>query len=208
MKDPISNSLRVIVIGIWIAGLIWLENRRALRGVRRSKLHRDVRNLLVAAPAGAVMQALETPVALKLSMFAQAAKWGVLPWSPLPPSLAVVLGVLLLDYTLYWWHFLTHRIPVLWRFHRVHHLDHEMDATTALRFHFGEIAISVLFRAAQILVIGPTPVTVAAWQVFLFLSILFHHSNVRLPLAFERRLARVVMTRVSTEFITQLRRKK
>ncbi len=194
MKYPIPNSLRVVVIGIWIAGLIWFENRRALRGVRRSKLQRDVRNLLVAAPAGTVMQALETPVALKLSMFAQTAKWGVLPWLPLPSILAVVLGVLLLDYTLYWWHFLTHRIPVLWRFHRVHHLDQEMDATTALRFHFGEIAISVLFRAAQILVIGPTPATVAVWQVFLFLSILFHHSNVRLPLAFERRLARIVMT--------------
>ncbi len=69
-----------------------------------------------------------------------------------------------------------------------------MDASTALRFHFGEIAISVLFRAAQIIVIGPTPLTVAVWQVFLFLCILFHHSNVRLPLNLERRLARILIT--------------
>jgi len=194
MKNPIPNSVRGLIIGTWIAGLIWFENRRALRAVHRSKLRRDIRNLLIAAPAGGVMQALETPIAFKLSEFAQSKRWGLLPRSHLPSAIDTVLGVLLLDYTLYWWHFLTHRVPGLWRFHQVHHLDQEMDATTALRFHFGEIAISVLFRAAQIVVIGPTPTTVAVWQVFLFLCILFHHSNVRLPVVFERRLARIVVT--------------
>ena len=194
MKNPIPNSVRGLIIGSWITGLIWFENRRALRAVRRNKLRRDVRNLLVAAPAGGVMQALEMPMALKLSEFAQRRKWGILPRSPLPDAIRVVVGVLLLDYTLYWWHFLTHRVPGLWRFHQVHHLDQEMDATTALRFHFGEIAISVLFRAAQITVIGPAPMTVAIWQVFLFVCILFHHSNVRLPVTFERGLARIVVT--------------
>jgi sterol desaturase/sphingolipid hydroxylase (fatty acid hydroxylase superfamily) len=194
MTNPIPNSVRVIIIGTWIAALIWFENRRALRTVRKSKLHRDLRNLLIAAPAGAVMQALEMPVAFKMAEFVQSEKWGLLPRLPLPPLVAGLLGVLLLDYTLYWWHFLTHRVPGLWRFHQVHHMDQEMDATTALRFHFGEIAISVGFRAAQIIVIGPTPPIVACWQVFLFLCILFHHSNVRLPVAWERRLARLVIT--------------
>ncbi len=69
-----------------------------------------------------------------------------------------------------------------------------MDATTALRFHFGEITISLAFRALQIAVIGPSPLTVAVWQVFLFLCILFHHSNVRLSLSLERMLARFVVT--------------
>jgi sterol desaturase/sphingolipid hydroxylase (fatty acid hydroxylase superfamily) len=194
MSNPISNSVRGIIIGTWIACLVWLENRRALRLVHRSKVRRDVRNLLIAAPAGAVMQALEMPVALPLAEFVQAKGWGLLPHLGLPPVLAGFAGILLLDYTLYWWHFLTHRVPGLWRFHQVHHLDQEMDATTALRFHFGEIAISVAFRAAQIGVIGPTPKVVAVWQVFLFLCILFHHSNVRLPVTFERRLAWFVIT--------------
>lgn len=194
MKNPIPNSFRGIVIGAWIAGLVWFENRRALRAVHKSKLRRDVRNLLIAAPAGAVIQVLEMPLAFKLAEFARSKKWGVLSRLPLPPILAGVLGILLLDYTLYWWHFLTHRVPGLWRFHQVHHIDHEMDATTALRFHFGEIAISVAFRAGQVVLIGATPTILASWQVFLFLSILFHHSNLRLPLAWERRLARFVMT--------------
>ena len=194
MNNPIPNSIRGIIIGTWIVGLIWFEHKRALRPVHRSKIRRDARNLTIAVLAGAVMQAAEVPVAFKLAELTQAKGWGILPCTPLPAIARSIAGILLLDYTLYWWHFLTHRVPGLWRFHRVHHLDLEMDATTALRFHFGEIAISVLFRAAQMVGIGPTVATVAVWQMFLFLCILFHHSNVRLPLAVERKLARIVVT--------------
>jgi sterol desaturase/sphingolipid hydroxylase (fatty acid hydroxylase superfamily) len=194
MKNPIPNSIRGIIIGSWIVGLIWFESRRALRAVHRSKAQRDLRNLMIAAPAGAVMQCLEMPVAMGLSGFVRKKGWGILPHSSLPPLAGTIIGIVLLDYSLYWWHFLTHRISWLWRFHQVHHLDREMDATTALRFHFGEIAISVLFRALQIAIIGPTPGTVAAWQVFVFLCILFHHSNVRLPIAVERKLAMILIT--------------
>ncbi|MFL6417494.1 MAG: sterol desaturase family protein [Bryobacteraceae bacterium] len=194
MQNPIPNSVRAIVIGAWIAGLLWFERRRALRAVHRSKLGRDVRNLVIAAPAGIVMQAAEMPLALTVAEFTQKRACGFLPMLPLPRTIRVIAGILLLDYTLYWWHFLTHRVPLLWRFHQVHHLDQEMDATTALRFHFGEITISLAFRAAQIAVIGASPLTVAVWQVFLFLCILFHHSNVRLSLLSERILARFVIT--------------
>jgi sterol desaturase/sphingolipid hydroxylase (fatty acid hydroxylase superfamily) len=194
MKNPISNSVRAIIIGTWVSGLLWFERRRALRVVQRSKLQRDVRNLVIAAPAGVVMQAIEMPLALKVATVVQKRNWGMIRVFSFPSAIGIVTGILLLDYTLYWWHFLTHRMPLLWRFHQVHHLDREMDATTALRFHFGEITISLAFRALQMFVIGPTPETVAVWQVFLFLCILFHHSNVRLPIAFERFLARVVVT--------------
>ena len=194
MENPISNSVRALIIGVWIVGLLWFERRRALRTVHRSKLQRDVRNLVIAAPAGAVMQAVEMPLALTLTTVGEHRNWGVLPVLHLPSAVSMVAGILLLDYTLYWWHFLTHRVPILWRFHQVHHLDREMDATTALRFHFGEITISLAFRVLQIVVIGPTPRTVGVWQVFLFLCILFHHSNVRLPVSFERLLARIVVT--------------
>lgn len=189
-RNPIPNVARGLLIGMWMAGLVWLECRNALRPERKSKLERDVRNLLIAAPAGLVMQAIEMPLALKLAEVAQTKRWGLLPRIHTPG----VLGIALLDYTLYWWHFLTHRVPLLWRFHQVHHLDQEMDATTGLRFHFGEMIISIAFRSAQIVLIGPTVSAVAAWQVFLFLCVLFHHSNVRLPLHWERRLARFVIT--------------
>ncbi len=175
-------------------GLVWLENRRGLRPVHKSKLRRDVRNLVTAAPSGAVMQALEMPIALKLAEYAESGRLGLIPQLGLQPIAAGIISILLLDYTLYWWHYLTHRVAALWRFHQVHHIDQEMDATTALRFHFGEITISVSFRALQIAVIGPSPMAVAVWQVFLFLCIFFHHSNVRLPVALERSIARLIIT--------------
>jgi len=194
MNNPIPDTLRALIIGTWIGGLVWFERRHVLRSVQRSKLRRDIRNLVIAGPAGAVMQVLEMPVALGLAELTQKKTWGLLPKLHLPRVAAAIAGVLLLDYTLYWWHYLTHRVPLLWRFHQVHHIDQEMDATTALRFHFGEIAISVGYRAAQIVAIGASPMTVAVWQVFVFLNILFHHSNVRLPVASERILARFIMT--------------
>lgn len=194
MNNPIPNAVRGLIIGTWLGGLLWFEIRRQLRPRHKNKLRRDVRNSVIAAPAAAVMQALEMPLSFGIATYCQQHRFGILPLLPLRPAVRAIVGVLMLDYTLYWWHFLTHRVAFLWRFHQVHHLDQEMDATTALRFHFGEITISLGYRALQIATIGASPIAVAAWQVFLFLSILFHHSDIRLPLAFERRLGRLLMT--------------
>jgi len=76
----------------------------------------------------------------------------------------------------------------------VHHLDRDLDATTALRFHFGEIALSSAYRAAQIVILGIGPLPLSLWQNVLLVSILFHHSNVALPERWERMLARIVVT--------------
>lgn len=181
-------------MGGWIVALLWLERRRALRHNVDNKIVRDVRNLAVAAGAGMVMQTLEAPVAFRLARAAEERRWGLVQRLPFAPLARAFVAILLLDYTLYLWHVLTHRVPFLWRFHQVHHIDREMDASTALRFHFGEIAISVLFRIGQVVLIGPSRMSFALWQMFLMVCILFHHSNVRLPIAFERRLARLVIT--------------
>ncbi len=188
------QSIRIAVLAAWMAGLLWWEHKRSLRRAVDSKLKRDVRNLAVAGLAAAAMQFLEVPVAIAISMRAQKRRSGLLWMTPAPESVKSIAAILLLDYTLYIWHRLTHRVPLLWRFHQVHHVDREMDATTALRFHFGEVTISVAFRAAQVWPIGPTPAAYAGWQMFLFLCILFHHANIRLPLGWERRLAMVVVT--------------
>jgi sterol desaturase/sphingolipid hydroxylase (fatty acid hydroxylase superfamily) len=103
-------------------------------------------------------------------------------------------AVLLLDYTLWHWHWLTHRVPLLWRFHLVHHVDLDLDASTALRFHFGEVALSAGFRVVQVTLIGVGPLTFAVYELAFQANTLFHHSNVRLPIAAERRLNRVLVT--------------
>jgi sterol desaturase/sphingolipid hydroxylase (fatty acid hydroxylase superfamily) len=174
--------------------LVWLERRRPLRRAVEPKLRREARNLAVAAVSAAALQLTEKPVADALTALVERRRWGLLKLFRLPAWLEVALAVLLLDYTLYLWHVLAHRVPFLWRFHLVHHVDLDLDASTALRFHFSELVLSVPWRAGQILLIGVSPLALSVWQTFLFLSILFHHSNVELPAGLERRLNRFFVT--------------
>lgn len=194
MSNLSRNVIRAALIAGWVAGLLCWEYKRSLRRVVDSKLKRDARNLAVAGLAAAAIQLFEVPVAVAIATRAQQQGYGLLQITPAPEWGRTVAAILLLDYTLYVWHRLIHRIPLLWRFHQVHHVDREMDASTALRFHFGEIILSVAFRAAQVWVIGPTRTAYAVWQTFLFLCILFHHANIRLPLTWERRIARILVT--------------
>jgi sterol desaturase/sphingolipid hydroxylase (fatty acid hydroxylase superfamily) len=106
----------------------------------------------------------------------------------------ILVDILLLDYALWIWHWLNHRVAFLWRFHRVHHVDRDLDTATGLRFHFGELALSVPFRIVQVLAVRPDPLALTIWERMLMISIVFHHSNTRLPLALERQLARVFVT--------------
>lgn len=186
----IGASLGVGVFG----ALVWLEGRRPLRRGRESKLRRDARNLAVAGTAALALHVAERPVAERLTALVERRRMGLVKQFALPRALETALAVLLLDYTLYAWHVLTHRVPLLWRFHLVHHADLDLDASTALRFHFGELFISVAWRAAQVLAIGVSPQSLALWQRLLFVSILFHHSNVRLPVELERRLGKLIVT--------------
>ncbi len=182
-----------LVLGAFGA-LVWLERRRPLRAGRESKLARSARNLAVAAAGAAALRLTEAPLTGRLTALVERRRFGLLKLVRLPLWLEVAAACVLLDYTLYLWHVLTHRAPFLWRFHVVHHVDLDLDATTALRFHFAELALSVPWRAAQIIVIGVSPLALSVWQTLLMLSILFHHSNVRLPAGFERRLNLLVVT--------------
>ena len=186
----ISAPLIVGAFGL----LAWLERRRPLRRAVEDKLRREGRNLAVAAIGAATLQLAERPLVEQTAMLVERRRWGLLKLARLPTWLDTALAVMLMDYTLYLWHVLTHRVPFLWRFHVVHHVDLDLDASTALRFHFAELALSVPWRTAQILIIGVSPRALSAWQRFLFLSIIFHHSNVRLPVGAERTLNRLVVT--------------
>lgn len=174
--------------------LLWLEKRNSLRDPVEPKGRRLARNLGIAGVSAAALQLAERPVSVPLARLVERRHLGILQRFRLPPWLETTLAVLLLDYTLYLWHVLEHRSPALWRFHAVHHVDLDMDASTALRFHFGELAASIPWRAAQITIIGVTPRSLRIYQQLLMLSVMFHHSNVRLPAAVERWLSRFIMT--------------
>jgi sterol desaturase/sphingolipid hydroxylase (fatty acid hydroxylase superfamily) len=112
----------------------------------------------------------------------------------LPAWLELALSFLLMDLAFYYWHLANHRAPFLWRFHNVHHTDPELDVSTAFRFHFGEIALSSGFNIIQISLIGISPWGFAIYQLAFQAEVLFHHSNLRLPIRFERFLNKLVVT--------------
>jgi sterol desaturase/sphingolipid hydroxylase (fatty acid hydroxylase superfamily) len=189
-----KNFFRVALsLGV-LAGLVLLERKRPLRRERESRLRRNGRNLAVAALGALTVQLLESPVVRPLARSIEKRKLGLLKRLNLPRPLEIIAAVVLMDYTLYLWHVLTHRVPFLWRFHAVHHVDLDLDASTALRFHFGELAVSVPYRAAQVVLIGVDAEALTYWQTFLSLSILFHHSNVRLPRQLESALSWFLVT--------------
>lgn len=106
----------------------------------------------------------------------------------------LALDVLLLDFWIYWWHRANHEVPLLWRFHEVHHLDGFLDTTSAIRFHFGEVLISAGVRAVVIIALDVPIQSVLVFEALVLMAAIFHHSNLRLPPALERGLARVVIT--------------
>lgn len=113
---------------------------------------------------------------------------------PLPPWAQFLLAFLFLDLSFYYWHQLNHRIPFLWRFHNVHHIDPTLDVSTAFRFHFGEVLLSTFFRVVQVSVIGMSFTSFAAYELVFQSNTLFHHSNLRLPIRIERWLNKVLVT--------------
>ncbi|MDQ6799383.1 MAG: sterol desaturase family protein [Acidobacteriota bacterium] len=182
----------------WLAcafvALAIAERRRPLRPRVDPEAARVGRNLATAAITAAITAALEKPLVDRALRATTRRQLGLLHRLKMPKPIRVVAGVLLLDYTLWWWHRLNHTLPPLWRFHVVHHIDRDLDVSTALRFHFGEMGLAAFFRAAQVRILGVDPEALLWWQRMLLVSILFHHSNLQLPENVERELVRFIVT--------------
>jgi len=119
---------------------------------------------------------------------------GLLRLIAAPWWLELALGFLLLDISFYYWHRLNHRVPFLWRFHNVHHIDPDLDASTGFRFHFGEVAFSAGFRVVQVAAIGPALSTFLLYELIFQIETYFHHANLRLPVLVERALGILIVT--------------
>lgn len=184
-----------LALGGTFAALLLLERRHPLRkGHPEPDLTRLPRNFMMAAATAVEVSLCERPLVGRTTRWVERRNAGLLPALGLPPAVETAAGVVLLDYTLYWWHVLLHRVPWLWRAHLAHHVDPMLDTSTALRFHWAEFLASVPWRLAQVLLLGIRPRTLSLWQKLTFAEVMFHHSNLRLPLELERRLCRFVVT--------------
>lgn len=186
--------LAPLLLGAAFIALRWSEARRPLRPPAPARSRRLLHNLAIGAGGAIVVAAVEGPLTARLADWAQRRHLGVLRQSGLPESAQRVLALLLLDYTLYLWHALMHRVPALWRWHAAHHADPALDVSTGLRFHAMEMLWSVPWRAAQVVVIGVSHETLSLWGRLTLAEVMFHHADLRLPGAVERVLSLFVVT--------------
>ena len=125
---------------------------------------------------------------------AQANGIGLLNMVGLPIWVELIITILVLDFLIWGQHLVTHKMPILWRLHRVHHSDRDMDVTTAIRFHPIEIAISMLIKIGAVYLLGPAAWAVIVFEILLNGSAMFNHSNLALPPKVDRIMRRVVIT--------------
>jgi sterol desaturase/sphingolipid hydroxylase (fatty acid hydroxylase superfamily) len=190
----VSTPLIVGALAAAYLLLFVLERAVPLRRPKARLLPRVGVNLLISAAALLAVLAVVEPVSAGTLQWATSSSFGLMHLAGLPGAVELVLVFLLLDLSFYYWHVANHRFALLWRIHNVHHIDPDLDVTTAFRFHFLEVALSSGFRAAQILLIGPSLAAYAVYELFFQLGTLFHHSNLRLPIGLERLLNKVLVT--------------
>jgi sterol desaturase/sphingolipid hydroxylase (fatty acid hydroxylase superfamily) len=187
---PVQGTVSVIVLLV-----LWLlETWLPLFVDRPHRLRHAGRNLVIAAVNLVVIGVGFTAATAHVAAWAASANFGLLHVLRLPLGVELPLSLLLFDAWMYLWHRANHAIPFLWRFHRMHHSDPEVDVTTALRFHGGEIVLSSILRLAVIPLLG-----LGLWQVILYETLLlpviaFHHSNVALPENWDRWLRAVIVS--------------
>jgi len=159
-----------------------------------NKTYRWANNLGLVIVNSLLVQALFPTAAVGVALFAQSRGWGLFNWLEWPGGVTVILAIVLLDFAIWGQHLLFHVVPVLWRLHRVHHTDLDLDVTSGLRFHPIEILLSMVIKAGIIVLLGPPAVAVLLFEILLNATSMFNHGNVRMPLAVDRVLRWVIVT--------------
>jgi len=177
----------LLVMALWEA----LAPRRILAYPR---ILRWPANLGIVILNAALLRLAVPMAAVGLAAAASERGWGLLNQLELPPWLALAAAVVALDLVIYIQHVLFHAVPALWRLHRMHHADLDFDVTTGARFHPLEILVSAGIKLAAVAVLGPSALAVLAFEMLLSATAMFNHGNVRLPVAADRWLRRLVVT--------------
>ncbi len=151
-------------------------------------------NLALVAIDSVAVRFLTPILAVGAAGLAAANGWGLLNAMALPGLVAAAIAFVALDAAVYLQHVLTHRVPLFWRFHRIHHADRDIDVTTGARFHPLEIVASMFYKIGIVIALGAPPAIVVVFEVALNASAMFNHANWRLPSSVDRLLRRLVVT--------------
>jgi sterol desaturase/sphingolipid hydroxylase (fatty acid hydroxylase superfamily) len=172
----------------------WMLPRRSRRQPRRTRWFTNWAIVILDTLTLRLIAVVLPLLAVGAALDAQARGWGLLNALDWPGWGEVLLAILILDFVIWAQHLLTHKVPILWRLHRVHHADRDMDVTTAIRFHPVEIALSMGLKIGVVYLLGPSALAVVLFEILLNGTAMFNHANLRLPLWFDRVLRLVLVT--------------
>jgi len=184
-----TGLLIAIIVGL-LAWETWLP-RRAFAVPLGGRWFNQI---ALAALGSLALRAIAPIAGVSLAVLAQREGWGLLNLVAVPAWLAVVLGVIAIDLGIYLLHRAFHAVPLLWRFHQIHHSDLDIDCGTALRHHPVETVVDQAFDLALIVAIGVPPLAVMIGVLVTSMASLFNHSNIALPPAADRVLRRLIVT--------------
>lgn len=182
--DELSEVEPLLRLGAFAAGFVAVAVWETLAPRRRlcwRRVRRWPHNIGLLALDVIVVRLLAPGAAIGVAVLAEGNGWGLLHALALPDWVAVVFAVLALDLAIYGQHILFHRVPLLWRLHRVHHTDTDFDVTTGTRFHPVEILLSLGIKCAAIVLLGAPALAVLIFEVVLNVTAMFNHANARLP---------------------------
>jgi sterol desaturase/sphingolipid hydroxylase (fatty acid hydroxylase superfamily) len=177
----------VAAMGLWEL----LTPRRPRTSPRRK---RWPFNLGIAALNTVLLRVIFPTAAVGVAMIAAERGWGLLNLAALPQWLAALIAVVVLDLGLYGQHVAFHKSALLWRLHRLHHADVDVDLTTGARFHPLEIVLSMVLKMGMVVALGAPPGAVVIFEVLLNANSMFNHANVRLPETVDRLLRIFIVT--------------
>ncbi|USD66586.1 sterol desaturase family protein [Vibrio sp. SCSIO 43136] len=182
-----------VFLFVLVACAMWeyLKPRKALT---QSKWQRWLNNLGLVGFNSIVLTITMPLLAFETAQMAQNNQWGLLNIASAPIWLNIVVTVVVLDLVIYWQHRWFHRNPWLWRLHRMHHADQDIDVTTGARFHPIEIILSMWIKILAVVALGASPLAVVVFEILLNASAMFNHSNAKLPLSVDKVLRKVVVT--------------
>ena len=190
--DIVQQS-RYLTAAVLLAFLWTVESVAPMYVGRKHRMSHNAANLALAAINAAVAFGFAFAI-VPVTQYSREHRLGLLHWFDLPIWLYAGAAIILFDCWQYWWHRINHRVPLLWRFHAVHHADAEMDASSGVRFHTFEIVLSFIARLAVLPAIGMTVPQLLLYEAISLPIVLFHHSNMRLPGGIDRRLRWLIVT--------------
>ena len=197
MQDVILQNepwIRLGAFGAVFLAMAMAERRAPRRWAGTPTAPRWIANLGLVVLDSLMLRLLSAASAVGTALAVEAQGWGVFNRLLWPAWCEGLAALVMLDFAIYWQHVLFHAVPLLWRFHRVHHSDRDFDVTTGVRFHPVEVLLSVIYKMAVVAVLGLPAVAVLAFEVILNATSLFNHGNVFLPLGVDRVLRWFLVT--------------